>query len=275
MDTQGGESAAEMGIATALRLICQMQEQQMQVHTQHMRVILDMATHQAEDRANMHKLLKRTAGSMVSSKGFAGVLMPAAKADRLLTIFLQKMEPFDDGKAFLEIFKGTAEACGWSPAQWGVHLLPLLTEQGLSPAHGLPAASYLELRQAGSVSPKRATDNASGRSNGWTAPDHFRHGPMPWWPPSGSRVAVGLPVTFPKPLPASSHQPTWLVGYQYDPASASVPGPPQGAPQMPGLECGCCGRLTHNQHECPVMEVGQVVEVATVSPLPVWMEGTT
>jgi len=41
--------------------------------------------------------------------------------------------------------------CGWLPAQWAVRLLPLLTGEGLSTTHGLPAAthsSYPELHRA-------------------------------------------------------------------------------------------------------------------------------
>jgi len=43
---------------------------------------------------------------------------------------------------------------------------------------------------------------------------------------------------------------------------------------MPGPEWGRCGRLGHHQHKCPVMELGQVVEVAVASASSPGPDGT-
>ena len=45
------------------------------------------------------------------------------------------------------------------------------------------------------------------------------------------------------------------------PGSVTVRPDPQGKPQTPGPECWRCGQLGHFRHECPLMEVGQVVQV--------------
>jgi len=63
------------------------------------------------------------------------------ETDRPLTISLLKIMPGDDVKAFLEVFESTADVRGWPHTQWAVRLLPLLTGEGLSIAHGLPAAA--------------------------------------------------------------------------------------------------------------------------------------
>jgi len=62
-----------------LRLVCQMQEQQMQAHTQQTPAILDMAA-QVEDRANLRELLRRTAISLTSGRDTAGAPTPAPEA---------------------------------------------------------------------------------------------------------------------------------------------------------------------------------------------------
>ncbi|XP_029312520.1 SCAN domain-containing protein 3-like [Cottoperca gobio] len=57
----------------------------------------------------------------------------------------------DDPEAFLDIFVGTAEACGWPQAEWGIRLLPLLSGEAQRAAHTLPATSrydYNQLRRA-------------------------------------------------------------------------------------------------------------------------------
>jgi len=56
-----------------------------------------------------------------------------------------KMAPGDDVEAFLEVFKGTAEACGWSPMQWFVRLLPLLMGEGLSTMHSCAEPCWTSL----------------------------------------------------------------------------------------------------------------------------------
>jgi len=91
METQGGESAAESVIAMALCLVCQTQEQHMQAHAQQTRAIIDMAKHQAGDRDDVRELLMRTAGNLAIREGTAGAPLPAAEADRPLTISLPKM----------------------------------------------------------------------------------------------------------------------------------------------------------------------------------------
>jgi len=48
METQGAEAAVEMAIVTAMHLICQTQEQQLQAYAHHTQAILDMAC--ASDR---------------------------------------------------------------------------------------------------------------------------------------------------------------------------------------------------------------------------------
>ncbi|KAK5861614.1 hypothetical protein PBY51_022996 [Eleginops maclovinus] len=65
-------------------------------------------------------------------------------------IALQKMSADDDPEAYLDIFEGTAAACGW-PEEWAVRLLPLLAGGAQLAAHSLPASDrheYKQLRRA-------------------------------------------------------------------------------------------------------------------------------
>jgi len=93
------------------------------------------------------------------------------------------------------------------------------------------------------------------------AEDHAaRCSPVPWRPPSGSRVrpTAGFPSLAQNPFLPRRTNPHGA--YQSDPASASVPGLPRRAPQMQRPECGRCGRP-----ECPMMEVEQAEEVVAAS----------
>jgi len=81
---------------------------------------------------------------------------------------------------------------------------------------------------------------------------------------TGARWVEQTPRHLPK-TPSRTVAPTRMGVTDPAPSWPRVPGHPRGAPQMPGPECGFCGRLGHNRHECTVMEVGQVVQIAAVS----------
>ena len=48
----------------------------------------------------------------------------------------------DDPEAYLDIFEGSAEACGWPEKEKAVRLPPLLSDVAQMAAHSLPAASH-------------------------------------------------------------------------------------------------------------------------------------
>ena len=104
------------------------------------------------------------------------------------------------------------------------------------------------------------------------AEDHMVHCPAP---PRGEkpepasrrkflpRAAVAATARGPSAnLPNPS--PHW---FSQTPGSMTVRPKPQGVPQTSGPECWRCGQLGHWRRECPLMEVGQVVQV--VGPLTV------
>lgn len=78
--------------------------------------------------------------------------MPATEAERtFLSVSILKMALGDEKEAFLQVFKLTAEGCGWPPIQWALRLLPLLMGEGLATAHAFPVtacSSYLDLHRA-------------------------------------------------------------------------------------------------------------------------------
>jgi len=254
-----------------------MQEQQRQAHTQQKQAMLDLAAHQAEDRAAMQDLMRRAAGGPTSGEGGAGTQGPEAEADRPLPLSLQKMTPGDE--AFLKVFEGTVEPCGWPHAQWAMRLLPLLTEEALSTAHGLPAAicsSYSELSQA--------------------LVDRWARGPLPWpiscWTPQatpGSKQCPaggggGCPGGLPRDsrvitladdhiaLPSFSREER---GGGPSPHFQPVPAarqPPEGSrvnllPSYwpPVLQLHTNPPWVYRANPVGVLELGQVVRVATVS----------
>ena len=131
---------AEPAIAAALRMLAETQERQS-------RLIMDLVGRQAYKRTHLVNLL--------AARDAEARTPPAAAAagdlERPFAVSLQKMTPGDDIEAFLQVFKLAAEASGWPQEQWALRLLPLLTGEGLTTAHALPAttrAAYLQLRRA-------------------------------------------------------------------------------------------------------------------------------
>ena len=98
------------------------------------------------------------------------------------------------------------------------------------------------------------------------AEDHMVHCPAP---PRGEkpepaprrkflpRAAATAMARVPSANPPNP-SPRW---FSQAPGSMTVRPKPQGVPQTSGPECWRCGQLGHWRRECPLMEVGQVVQV--------------
>ena len=71
------------------------------------------------------------------------------------------------------------------------------------------------------------------------------------------RAAAAAMARGPSAYPPNP-SPRW---FSQTPGSMTVRPKPQGVPQTSGPECWRCGQLGHWRRECPLMEVGQVVQV--------------
>jgi len=144
-------------------------------------------------------------------------------------------------------------------AEWAVCLLPLLTGEGLSTCHR-PASleGAINLAEDHLALPPQAW----GESGQAPFP-HFRRGPIRY--DFGSRAnppgRAGSLTPSQYPFLKPSHQPS--RGLPIRTRLGLGPRAPARSPTF--ATCGCCGWLGHKQHECPVMEVGQVVQVAAAS----------
>ena len=78
------------------------------------------------------------------------------------------------------------------------------------------------------------------------------------FPPHAASASAAQGATFIPPNPSPPL-------FSQAPRSMTVRPNPQGVPRTPGPECWRCGQLGHRRRECPLREVGQVVQV--VGPL--------
>ncbi|KAK5852368.1 hypothetical protein PBY51_023840 [Eleginops maclovinus] len=132
----------ESPLGQALQRLALMQESTTALQRQQSEALLEIASSQREDRALLQELLQRPAAREAE---------PVTNPARPPQIALQKMSADDDPEAYLDIFEGTAAACGWPEEEWAVWLLPLLAGEAQLAAHGLPASDrheYKQLRRA-------------------------------------------------------------------------------------------------------------------------------
>ncbi|XP_034006684.1 uncharacterized protein LOC117498597 [Trematomus bernacchii] len=135
-------SEGESPLGQALQRLAHMQETTTALQRQQSEALLGIASSQREDRALLRELLQRPAAREAD---------PATNPARPPSIALQKLTADDDPEAYLDIFEGTAAACGWPEEEWAARLLPLLSGGAQLAAHSLPAASrhvYRYLRKA-------------------------------------------------------------------------------------------------------------------------------
>lgn len=71
----------------------------------------------------------------------AAIPMDAAAKPHILLLW---MGPWDNPKAFMEMFECVAKVCSWPTSQWVVHLLSLLSGEAQLAAQQLTAANLLE-----------------------------------------------------------------------------------------------------------------------------------
>ncbi|KAK5851293.1 hypothetical protein PBY51_002096 [Eleginops maclovinus] len=132
----------ESPLGQALQRLALMQESTTALQRQQSEALLEIASSQREDRALLRELLQRPAAREAE---------PVTNPARPPQIALQKMSADDDPEAYLDIFEGTAAACGWPEEEWAVRLLPLLAGEAQLAAHSLPASDrheYKQLRRA-------------------------------------------------------------------------------------------------------------------------------
>ncbi|KAK5866487.1 hypothetical protein PBY51_020675 [Eleginops maclovinus] len=132
----------ESPLGQALQRLALMQESTTALQRQQSEALLVIASSQREDRALLRELLQRPAAREAE---------PVTNPARPPQIALQKMSADDDPEAYLDIFEGTAAACGWPEEEWAVRLLPLLAGAAQLAAHSLPASDrheYKQLRRA-------------------------------------------------------------------------------------------------------------------------------
>ncbi|XP_010770800.1 uncharacterized protein [Notothenia coriiceps] len=135
-------SEGETPLGQALQRLAHMQETATALQRQQSEALLGITSSQREDRALLRELLQRPAARESD---------PATNPARPPSIALQKLTAEDDPEAYLDIFEGTAAACGWPEEEWAARLLPLLSGSAQLAAHSLPAASrhvYRHLRKA-------------------------------------------------------------------------------------------------------------------------------
>nr|XP_043887672.1 uncharacterized protein LOC122773229 [Solea senegalensis]XP_043891582.1 uncharacterized protein LOC122775615 [Solea senegalensis] len=128
-------------LSLALQHLAAMQESTTTLQQQQSQLLADMAASQRDDRALLRELLQRPAAHGADPEPGRGRSPPVA---------LQRMTAEDDPEAYLDIFEGTAEACGWPEEERALRLLPLLTGVAQLAAHSLPAAArhdYTQLRR--------------------------------------------------------------------------------------------------------------------------------
>ncbi|KAK5852452.1 hypothetical protein PBY51_023920 [Eleginops maclovinus] len=132
----------ESPLGQALQRLALVQESTTALQRQQSEALLVIASSQREDRALLRELLQRPAAREAE---------PVTNPARPPQIALQKMSADDDPEAYLDIFEGTAAACGWPEEEWAVRLLPLLAGAAQLAAHSLPASDrheYKQLRRA-------------------------------------------------------------------------------------------------------------------------------
>ncbi|XP_029297916.1 uncharacterized protein LOC115014921 [Cottoperca gobio] len=116
---------------------------------QQSQTLVDLAAYQKADRDLLQGMLRSSAAPEGESGG---------GPTQLPRVAVQKMTAEDDPEAFLDIFVGTAEACRWLQAEWGIRLLPLLSGKPSGPPIPCPRT------------PDTTTTSSGGRSwTGWAA----------------------------------------------------------------------------------------------------------
>ena len=103
-----------------------------------------------------------------------------------------------------------------------------------------------------------------GQGGGSRSPTLNRPTPAPRRrvPPQHHNQAHAQPPPAPRSNTFSSH----LFPPQVPAATRTAPNP-QETTRMPGQECWRCGQLGHFREACPLMEVGQVIRVASPATL--------
>ena len=82
----------------------------------------------------LHAQSERQSQLLQTLVGQAGAPSASSPPLAFRGVTLHRMTEADDPQSFLEMFEGTAEACGWPTAEWAVRLLPLLSGDAQSAA---------------------------------------------------------------------------------------------------------------------------------------------
>jgi len=100
------------------------------------------AMHREQAVTNQQNLQQLHLQTARQTQVLEGLLFRSEASLRGVT--LHPMTASDDPQVFVDMFRATAEACGWPEAEWAVRLLPLLMGEARAAALALPAAARAE-----------------------------------------------------------------------------------------------------------------------------------
>jgi len=148
----------------ATEMTDQQQPQPLQPVAALAQMMAEMATmHREQTEVNLQNLQQLHMQAARQTQVLEGLLFRSETAERQRTslrgVTLHPMTAVDDPQIFIDMFRATAEACGWPEAEWAVRLLPLLTGDARTAALALPAAARVDFPEV-----RRAVLDRTGQS---------------------------------------------------------------------------------------------------------------